>query len=58
MIAFLSVGLAPFHSLPHQELLERLRALTNLRAVEDEDSSIGFTLDAAPFPGWETLPTW
>jgi len=32
--------------------------LTNLRVVPDEESSTGFRLHHAPFPGWETLPTW
>ncbi len=48
----------PFHTLPRDELLERLRALTNVRAVEDEESSTGYTLDLAPFPGWEEVPAW
>jgi serine/threonine protein kinase/WD40 repeat protein len=48
----------PFHTLPPDELLERLRALTNVRAVEDEESSTGYTLDLAPFPGWEKVPAW
>jgi WD40 repeat protein len=48
----------PFHTLPRDELLERLRALTNVRAVEDEESSTGYTLDLAPFPGWEKVPEW
>ena len=48
----------PFHTLPYEEFLERLRALTNLRVVEDPESSTGYKLEAETFPGWENLPTW
>jgi WD40 repeat protein len=48
----------PFHTLPHDELLERLKALTNIRVVSDEDDPSGYRADVGPFPGWETLPTW
>jgi WD40 repeat protein len=48
----------PFHTLPYDELLERLRALTNLRAVEDADSPTGYSLEAEPFTGWRAVPTW
>ena len=48
----------PLHILPHDELLATLRSLTNLRVVEDLDSSSGWKLDIGPFPGWETVPEW
>jgi WD40 repeat protein len=48
----------PLHTLPYPELLSRLRVLTNLRAVEDEQSPGGYRVDASRFPGWETAPTW
>jgi WD40 repeat protein len=48
----------PFHTLPYEELLAKLRALTNLRVVEDEDSATGYKLEVGPFPGWEEVPTW
>ena len=48
----------PFHTLPYDEFLDRLRALTNLRVVSDETSSTGYKMKAAPFPGWKTVPTW
>ena len=48
----------PLHTLPHEDLLTRLRALTNVRIVEDEASSTGYRLDYAPFPGWEKVPEW
>jgi WD40 repeat protein len=48
----------PFHTLPYEELLVRLRTLTNLRAVEDEGSSTGYRLEVGPFPGWEKVPEW
>ena len=48
----------PFHTLPYAELLDRLRALTNLRAVRDQASSAGYRIELGPFPGWEKAPTW
>jgi WD40 repeat protein len=48
----------PLHTLPHDELLAKLDELTNLRAVRDDESSTGWTLEVGPFPGWETVPTW
>ncbi len=48
----------PLHTLPDEELLAKLDALTNLRVVRDPDSSTGWTLDIGPFPGWEDVPTW
>jgi hypothetical protein len=48
----------PFHTLPYDELLERLRTLTNVRVVEDESSSTGYTIEIGPFPGWEKVPEW
>jgi WD40 repeat protein len=48
----------PFHTLPYEELLARLRTVTNVRVVEDDGSSTGYRIDYAPFPGWETVPMW
>ena len=48
----------PFHRLPYQQMLDRIRQLTNLRVVEDATSTTGYRLEAGPFPGWETVPTW
>ena len=48
----------PFHTLPYEELLGKLRALTNLRAVADPGQATGYKIEVGPFPGWETLPTW
>jgi WD40 repeat protein len=47
----------PFHTLPYEEFLERLRSLTNLRAVPDEESSTGYRIIIGSFPGWE-VPVW
>jgi WD40 repeat protein len=51
---------APFHTLQHAELLARLEALTNLRAVPDETSHTGYTIDADfdAYHGWAELPRW
>jgi WD40 repeat protein len=49
----------PFHTLPYDELLERLRSLTNYRIVEDEEAPSGYRLDFEPFEGWNREPpTW
>jgi WD40 repeat protein len=48
----------PLHTLPHDELLTKLRALTNLQVVEDAASPTGYKLDIGPFPGWKDVPTW
>jgi WD40 repeat protein len=48
----------PLHTLPYQQLLDKLRALTNLRVVEDKESPGDYRVHAGPFPGWGTVPTW
>jgi WD40 repeat protein len=48
----------PFHTLPYDELLARLRSFTNLRVVRDEGSETGYRVEAGPFPGWAVLPEW
>ena len=48
----------PLHTLPHDELIAKLKTLTNLRAVRDEESSTGWKIEVGPFPGWETVPSW
>jgi WD40 repeat protein len=49
----------PFHTLPPREFLDRLRALTNYRIVDDPASPGGYRLDFEPFTGWNRKPpTW
>jgi WD40 repeat protein len=48
----------PFHTLPREELLAKLRALTNLRVVPDPDSGTGYKVEVGPFPGWAKVPEW
>jgi WD40 repeat protein len=48
----------PLHVLPRPELLDRLRALTNLRVVRDESAAAGYRIEDGPFPGWSVRPTW
>ena len=50
----------PFHTLPYAELLTKLKALTNLRAIPDEESSTGYTIEADPtaYRGWAVVPEW
>jgi len=49
---------APLHALPHDELIAKLKSLTNLRAVRDPGSSTGWSIEVGPFPGWKEVPTW
>ena len=48
----------PLQELPHDELVAKLKGLTNLRAVRDPKSPTGWTVDLGPFPGWKNIPTW
>jgi WD40 repeat protein len=48
----------PFHTLPHDELLAKLRSLTNLRLVPDAAATTGFRTEIGPFPGWGGQPEW
>ena len=48
----------PLHTLPHDELIAKLKSLTNLRVVRDAESSTGWKVEVGPFPGWKTVPTW
>jgi WD40 repeat protein len=48
----------PLHTLPREELIAKLKTLTNLRVVRDAESATGWKLEVGPFPGWETVPTW
>jgi WD40 repeat protein len=52
------VSQPPLHTLPHDELIAKLKTLTNLRAVRDPESTTGWAIEAGPFPGWEEVPTW
>jgi WD40 repeat protein/DNA-binding winged helix-turn-helix (wHTH) protein len=46
------------HTLPHDDLLAKLRSLTNLHAVRDPASATGWKVEVGPFPGWKTIPDW
>ncbi len=48
----------PLHTLPHDELVARLKSLTNLRAAQDEQDATGWRIEVGPFPGWKEVPTW
>jgi WD40 repeat protein len=48
----------PFHTLPYDDVMAKLRALTNLRVVDDPTSASGYKLEIGPFPGWKDVPTW
>jgi hypothetical protein len=45
-------------TLPHDELIAKLKSLTNLRAVRDPESATGWKIEVGPFPGWATVPEW
>jgi WD40 repeat protein len=47
----------PLHALARDELLRKLHALTNLRAVRDTKSATGWSVELGPFPGWKDVPT-
>jgi WD40 repeat protein len=48
----------PLHTLPHQELLEKLRSLTNLRVVADPAAATGYRLEPGPLPSLAKPPEW
>ncbi len=47
----------PFHRLPYDEIVSRLRSFTNLRVVRDEAAG-QYRVERRPFPGWATVPEW
>ena len=48
----------PLHTLPHDDLIAKLKSLTNLRVVRDPESAEGWKVDLDPFPGWKEIPAW
>jgi hypothetical protein len=52
------VSKPPFHALPDDELLARLRALTDLEVAEEPTSGTGYGIRVGPFPGWADDPAW
>jgi WD40 repeat protein len=48
----------PLHTWSHDELLAKLRSLTNLRVVRDSASVDVWKVEVGPFPGWKHVPTW
>ncbi len=48
----------PLHTLPYDELLAKLRSLTNFRAVRDPSSATGWKVEVGPFRGWKHVPSW
>jgi hypothetical protein len=48
----------PLHTLPREELIAKLKTLTNLRVVRDPDTATGWKLTHDPFPGWAEVPEW
>jgi WD40 repeat protein len=48
----------PLHACPLPELLEVLRAQTNMRIALDSRATNGYRIDYVRFPGWKTTPAW
>jgi serine/threonine protein kinase/WD40 repeat protein len=48
----------PFHSLPYTEFLSRLRHLTNLHVVPNDESPNGYRITFDKFTGWKRIPSW
>jgi WD40 repeat protein len=48
----------PLHTLARDQILSKLRSLTNLRVKPDEASATGWVLEEDPFLGWTTAPGW
>jgi WD40 repeat protein len=48
----------PLHTWPHEELVAKLRSLTNIRVVPDPGSDQGWSVELDAFPGWEEFPAW
>ena len=49
---------ASLHTLPRDKFIAKLKTLTTLRVVRDEESATGWKLEVGPFPGLETVPSW
>ena len=54
------VSRTPLHALGYDELMAKLEALTNLRAVPDSASPNGYRVEADPsaYRGWADVPVW
>ena len=48
----------PFHTLPRDEFLERVRSLACYRVIADPNAATGYAVARAPFTAWEKVPTW
>jgi hypothetical protein len=46
----------PLHTLPYEQLVAKLRSLTNLRVVVDAGPATGYKVEPGPFPGWAKFP--
>jgi len=49
---------SPFHTLPHAEVLARLRSFTNLRVVSGARDEVGYRVEPGPLPAWGVTPDW
>jgi WD40 repeat protein len=52
------LGEPPLHTWPHDQLIAKLKSLTNLRAVRDPEASSGWSIQLDTFPGWQEVPEW
>jgi WD40 repeat protein len=45
-------------TMPHPQLIAKLKTLTNIRVVRAADTADGWKLELDRFPGWRTAPSW
>ena len=48
----------PLHTLPRDQLIAKLKSLTNFRAVRDSEAPEGWKIEFDRFPGWKETPRW
>jgi hypothetical protein len=48
----------PLHTLPHDQLLAKLKSLIDLRAARDPSSDTGWKIEIGPLPGRAVVPDW
>ncbi len=52
----LDVSNSPLDTLPHDELLAKLKSLTNLRVLPRPESDTGWRIEIGPFPDCTDVP--
>ena len=52
------LSVPPFHTQPYEQLMARLRGLTNLQVVADPTATTGYRVEVGRFAGWKDTPAW